>query len=94
MFILLKALADVPSCSLCARIYKNEWVQRLFHRVTGATGILLFYNYLPDKRLKFKPNLNKNDCFGVKVKFIWYTHPNYMYTRIIFTKRQLLRGTF
>ena len=63
----LKALADVPSCSLCARIYKNEWVQRLFHRVTGATGILLFYNYLPEKRLTFKPNAYKYDCLRVKV---------------------------
>ena len=103
-----KVLADVPSCSLCARnvtqkfvqpastvrdqwnhafyksillvtcklinshiftsrIYKNEWAQKLFHNVTRATKILLFYNYLPDKRLKFKPNSYKNDCFGFKV---------------------------
>ena len=25
-------------------------------RLTGATGILLFYNYLPDKLLNIKPN--------------------------------------
>ena len=49
-----------------SRIYKNDWAQKLFHSVTRATKILLFYNYLPDKRLKFKPNLNKNECFELK----------------------------
>ncbi len=63
----LKALANVPSCSLCVQIYKNEWVQKLFHRITGATGILLFYNYLPDKRLTFKPNRPEDRCLGVRI---------------------------
>ena len=30
--------------------------------MTGAQGILLFYNYLPDKCLTVKPNENSNNC--------------------------------
>ena len=35
-------------------------------RLTGARGILLFYNFLPDKHLTLKPNLNKNSCLKIE----------------------------
>ncbi len=38
-----KWLKSVPSLSVCAQIYKNKVMQAMFHKITGATGILLFY---------------------------------------------------
>lgn len=35
-------------------------------RLTGAQGILLFYNYLPDKCLTVKPNENTNNCVKIE----------------------------
>lgn len=35
-------------------------------RLTGAHGILLFYNYLPDKCLRVKPNENSNNCVKIE----------------------------
>ena len=37
-----------------------------FCRLTGAQGILLFYNYLPDKCLVVKPNQNRNNCVKIE----------------------------
>ena len=34
--------------------------------MTGAQGILLFYNYLPDKCLTVKPNENTNNCVKIE----------------------------
>ena len=37
----------------------------LSFRLTGATGILLFYNHLPDKQLVVRPNEHTDHCgFG------------------------------
>lgn len=35
-------------------------------RVTGAQGILLFYNFLPDKHLTIKPNSKTYSCLKVE----------------------------
>ena len=35
-------------------------------RMTGAQGILLFYNFLPDKKLRIKPNVNKDSCVKIE----------------------------
>lgn len=79
-----KALADVPSCSFCAQIYKSEWVQKLFHRITGATGILLFYTFLPDKKLVFKPNSYKDACLQVVEQFSFDVESTF-YVKLIFS---------
>ena len=34
--------------------------------MTGAQGILLFYNFLPDKKLRIKPNVNKDSCVKIE----------------------------
>ena len=34
--------------------------------MTGAQGILLFYNYLPDKCLSVRPNENSNSCVKIE----------------------------
>jgi hypothetical protein len=38
----------------------------LIFRVTGAQGILLFYNFLPDKHLTIKPNSKSYNCIKVE----------------------------
>ncbi len=58
----LKWLRDLPSCSICPHLYKNRSIQKLFNRITGATGILLFYNILPTKKMTFKPNSKRQNC--------------------------------
>eukprot|EP00095_Tigriopus_kingsejongensis_P003020 maker-scaffold170_size291898-snap-gene-1.40 protein:Tk03020 transcript:maker-scaffold170_size291898-snap-gene-1.40-mRNA-1 annotation:"transient receptor potential cation channel subfamily a member 1-like" len=58
----LKIFLDIPSCSLCSYFYQNRLVQRLFHKITGGSGVLLFYNVLPSKRLRFKPNERTGSC--------------------------------
>ena len=44
----------------------NKCTFSLFVRLTGAQGILLFYNYLPDKCLTVKPNQNSNSCVKIE----------------------------
>jgi len=57
-----KRLRDVPSFSLCTWLYKSGSMRRLFHKLSGATDILLFYNILPTKKLTLKPNKRNFDC--------------------------------
>ena len=64
----LKWLLNVPSCSLCRQLYRNRFIQQMFHKVTGATGILLFYNFLPTKKLCLMPNDKRNRCGFLTVR--------------------------
>ncbi|TRY61355.1 hypothetical protein TCAL_01796 [Tigriopus californicus] len=66
----LKFLLDIPSFSLCKQLYRNKLIQRMFHKVTGATGILLFYKFLPDKRLRLTPNERKHDCNCLQIELM------------------------
>ena len=58
----LRWLRELPSCSFCFHLYRNRSVQKLFHKLTGVTGLLLFYNILPDKKLLLRPNEKRKDC--------------------------------
>ena len=53
-----------------AKVNRSERVllptDHFLDRLTGAQGILLFYNFLPDKHLTLKPNLNKNSCLKIE----------------------------
>jgi len=62
----LKWMMNIPSFSCCRHIYRNKVARRLFQRVTGAQGILLFYNFLPDKHLTIKPNSKTYSCLKVE----------------------------
>jgi len=62
----LKWMMNIPSFSCCRQIYRNKVARRLFQRVTGAQGILLFYNFLPDKHLTIKPNSKTYNCIKVE----------------------------
>ena len=48
--------------AFCKALYKNSIVRDISHKITGATGILLFYTWLPDKVLRLQPNKNNNLC--------------------------------
>ncbi len=49
-------LRRVPSCSLGSTLYRVPPLRYIFHKITGAPKVLLFYGYLPDKRVTFYPN--------------------------------------
>ena len=49
-------LRGLPACSLGNSLYRVPPLRALFHRLTGASGILLFFDHLPDKRVTFFPN--------------------------------------
>ena len=68
----LKWLKDIPSCSFCGQLYKNTAIQKVFHHITGATGLLLFYNILPDKKLTLRPNQRRRDCNFFQVSHIYF----------------------
>ena len=66
----LKSLSNIPSLSCCVQLYNHKLIQRLFHKLTGATKLLLFYNFLPDKKLTFKPNSKRRDCSCLHVEMM------------------------
>ena len=63
----LKWIVSMPSCSFCSTLYKNKVLKRFFHKITGSTGILLFYTFLPTKTLTMQPNKNDRNCNCLKV---------------------------
>merc|ERR1711971_694298 len=62
----IKMMMSVPSLSCCRQVYRSRVATRRLQRLTGAQGILLFYNYLPDKCLTVKPNENSNSCVKIE----------------------------
>ena len=57
-----KWVKNIPSFSCCLQLYRNRFIQDVFHKITGATGILLFYSYLPEKTMSIKANDIGYDC--------------------------------
>ncbi|QQP57720.1 Transient receptor potential cation channel protein painlesslike, partial [Caligus rogercresseyi] len=60
-------IRHIPSFSFLRQLYRNKYLQKIFHKVTGATGILLFYSFLPDKKLKIRPNEKRDGCPCFKI---------------------------
>eukprot|EP00092_Neocalanus_flemingeri_P024278 GFUD01026328.1.p1 GENE.GFUD01026328.1~~GFUD01026328.1.p1 ORF type:complete len:1070 (+),score=218.12 GFUD01026328.1:113-3322(+) len=58
----IKILKDVPSFAFCKTLYRNALIRDISHKITGATGILLFYSWLPEKKLKLTPNKTNQLC--------------------------------
>jgi len=50
------------SLSCFRQVYKNRSARSLFQKLTGATNLLLFYNYLKDKEWTIKPNSDAETC--------------------------------
>lgn len=46
----------LPSLAFCRCIYRNAAVRDVSVKITGATGILLFYTMLPTKTFRIMPN--------------------------------------
>ena len=59
-----KWVKNIPSCSCCLQLLQHRFVRDIFHKLTGAEGILLFYSFLPEKTMTIKANDDKNDCLG------------------------------
>lgn len=55
-------LRRFPSCSLGKSLYRAPPLRSLFHTLTGASGLLLFYDRLPDKTVTFYPNHEPPFC--------------------------------
>lgn len=55
-------LRRFPSCSLGNTLYRVPPLRKIFHRLTGASGVLLFFDYLPEKRITFFPNHDVPFC--------------------------------
>lgn len=64
-------LAKIPSLALCHQVYSHcPSARQAGHAVTGATGILLFYSLLPDKKKKFPSEDEEESCGSCRVKNI------------------------
>eukprot|EP00092_Neocalanus_flemingeri_P011811 GFUD01012735.1.p1 GENE.GFUD01012735.1~~GFUD01012735.1.p1 ORF type:complete len:1017 (-),score=227.49 GFUD01012735.1:262-3312(-) len=59
-------LSNLPSCSLLRQLYRNRTLKKLFTTL-GATEILLFYKFLPNKSVTIRPNQRGNDCMCLRV---------------------------
>ncbi len=55
-------LRRLPSCSLGQALYRVPSLRAAFHAVTGAKGVLLFFDTLPDKTIDFFPNRDRGMC--------------------------------
>ena len=59
-----KWVKNLPSFSCCVQLYRHHFLQDIFHNITGATGVLLFYSFLPEKTMTIKANDATNNCLG------------------------------
>ena len=56
----------VPSLSCCRALYRLPAARQLFQRLSGARGVLLFYNFLPERQLVVRPNVDQQSCVRVE----------------------------
>ena len=54
-------LSALPSCSLFRQLYRNTTMRQIFTKI-GASEILLFYKFFPDKQVTIHPNKKYDDC--------------------------------
>merc|ERR1711962_1196475 len=54
-------LSHLPSCSLLGQLYRSATLKRFF-TAFGATEILLFYRFIPDKSVTIWPNRDSEQC--------------------------------
>jgi len=56
----------LPSCSLLRQLYRSNLLRRVFRKMSGGS-ILLFYNYLPEKKSPWiRPNTNNKHCSCIR----------------------------
>ena len=54
-------LSALPSCSLFRQLYRNTTMRQIFTKI-GASEILLFYKFFPDKQVTIHPNKKYDNC--------------------------------
>ena len=54
-------LSNIPSCSILRQFYRSEILTKIFSKL-GASRFLLFYTFLPEKRITVKPNQPGQCC--------------------------------
>jgi len=60
-------LTFLPSCSVFRQLYRSNFLRKVFTKI-GASNILLFFNYLPEKRSPIlRPNSNQKHCSCLSV---------------------------
>ncbi len=53
--------------AICRCLHRSRAIRDCSHRVTGATGILLFYSQLDaSKKLRIRPNRRRSTCLAEK----------------------------
>lgn len=60
-------IKSIPSLAFCRCIQRNSVVRDISHKITGATGILLFYSMLPSKTMKIQPNKRNYSCIASRL---------------------------
>ena len=58
-------LSNLPSCSLLRQLYRSRTLKKLFTTL-GATEILLFYKFLPNKCVTIRPNQRDDNCMCLR----------------------------
>jgi len=58
----IKLLKDLPSMAFCKALHHFSLFRSVSHKITGATAILLFYTWLPNKTLNLTPNRGDSLC--------------------------------
>merc|ERR1719356_2256851 len=59
-------LSHLPSCSLLGQLYRSNTLKRFF-TAFGATEILLFYKFIPDKSVTIWPNRDSEQLCCLRV---------------------------
>ena len=59
-------LSHLPSCSLLGQLYRSATLKRFF-TAFGATEILLFYRFIPDKSVTIWPNRDSEQFCCLRV---------------------------
>ena len=54
-------LSNIPSCSLFRQLYRSNTMRNIFTKI-GASEILLFYKFFPDKKVTIYPNQRFDNC--------------------------------
>merc|ERR1719477_507039 len=65
-------LSNLPSCSLLRQMYRNKTLRNMFTKI-GASEILLFYKFLPNKCVTIHPNQRVQECWCLRVDDIGRT---------------------
>ena len=73
-------LTFLPSCSIFRQLYRSNILRKVFTKI-GASNILVFFNYLPEKKSPvLRPNSNQKHCSCLRlvIKLYLMRFSNYL----------------